>query len=45
MTQEFNRAPAETSPTNEFIGSALTGIMLVLFSVVSVMSVISFVHV
>ena len=45
MTTQFNHASAQSSQSNEFVGSALTGIMLFLFSVVSVISVISFVHV
>jgi hypothetical protein len=42
MTHNSNPAPIETSRFNEFVGSALTAIVLVLFSVVSVAS---FVHI
>jgi len=44
MTTNFNHASAEGSRTNEFIGSALTGVMLFLFGIVSVVSAVTLVH-
>jgi hypothetical protein len=45
MTQEFNHVEDQSSRFNEFVGSALTGLMVVLFGVVSIVSVLSLVHV
>lgn len=42
MTQNSNPASAQTSRFNEFVGSSLTTVVLVLFAV---LSVASFVHV
>jgi hypothetical protein len=44
MTTNFNHASAEGSRTNEFVGSALTGVLLFLFGVVSVISAVSLFH-
>jgi hypothetical protein len=44
MTTNFNHASAQGSQTNEFIGSALTGIMLFLFGMVSVVSAVALYH-
>lgn len=44
MTRSFNQV-SEDSRINEFVGSALTGLMLVVFGVVSVVSVFSLIHI
>jgi hypothetical protein len=42
MTTNFNHA--EGSRTNDFIGTALTGVMLFLFGIVSVVSAVTLFH-
>lgn len=45
MSFQTNHIQAEASRFNEFVGSALTGLMLVVFSLASITSVIALVHI
>jgi hypothetical protein len=45
MTHNSNHVPAQTSQFNEFVGGALTTVVLVAFAFVSIVSLVSFVHI